>query len=491
MSSITLNVTHQNITKKISASKGTTISQIAQLASEKFAITTGHVGILKTSDGKLLDSSLPLRLTNLGNNSHLRLETTVADTTGREVQIKLTVVSKDRSVQNFIAKVNSINTLQQMINEFEQKHSVQLLKDGEDSQLVILNLTYASNKYSTTTLQSVVGSNNSAVIRMSYLESEDEKKKRILMQDEINRKQIEKQKLWLDAVKQKREEKVKEAEKSGNANIGKDNDELREREQPEPERRDDDTIITAAEGESRNSTIEKATSDTSAVHENPTQTDSKVKEIPAKSTTILDETPRLYVPSDTPSKTYENPDEDYNMTASQAELYRRVVAQSAKPTQHTGEKAPTKYNVRIRFPDRSILQIDFHANVEALKLGQLVKRIDDLIHEDFIGKYSLRTSYPSRKIELSFTNNNTLLSKIPEFKEEQVSLIWVPNTHSEGPFVKSGAIAHVQTSSELPEVILEQGAQDLLEEEAKTGSRVPKRTNGQASGRKVPKWFKP
>lgn len=44
----------------------------------------------------------------------------------------------------------------------------------------------------------------------------------------------------------------------------------------------------------------------------------------------IDETPKLYVPTDKPQPAYQNPDEDYNMTVDQAKTYQNVIRNSAK-----------------------------------------------------------------------------------------------------------------------------------------------------------------
>ncbi|ODV82338.1 uncharacterized protein CANTADRAFT_4346 [Suhomyces tanzawaensis NRRL Y-17324] len=484
MSSISLNITHNFATKKVTFPKSATIHQVAEAALEKFGIRNGAVGQLLYND-KPLDSSLPLRLTNLTNNSKLKLVLRSGGGKGTPINVKLTISYPEES-KTIIGKVDSSVTLHQLLEQFGSSNSIDLL--SKQSQLVILNTTYNSADYQQKQLKAIVGNVSSMVIRMVFVKSQDENQKRQQEQKAIVERQLQ---LQRERNEKLRVEKLKEQEQQEQARAQAQEDEDVNMEDAIDESKEKQVGSTSNSSQSRPTTVvQKPTNETpgDSLIEQPEQ--DKFQE-------TATESPQLYLPESRSTSSYENPDEDYEMTVSQAMTYQKLIQDSAKRKKKV-VNVPQKYNLRIKFPDRSILQINLLQDVQSIKFGQLLKKIDELLLEEFVGKYHLKLGYPPfQKIQTSFDYNNTLLVKLPEFQSERSVFIWEYNGSEKksGPFVKPGAIADIKTSSELPEVVLESHRGELpgdaTTSEVKpvlgsTSSKDPKAK----SGPKLPRWFK-
>lgn len=493
MSTITFNVSYNNITKKITVPKPSTINQVSEICLVKFAISKPDVVGVLYSNNKILEGSLPIRLTTLSNNSKLKLELK-AGSGKKEVAFKFTI-NADLVPKTVMSKINADRTLAQLITYVEEIESIKLNLEGKDSQLVIMNSIYPSGVYKTTKLSSL--GQSSLAIRMNYLLSEAEKASRAEEQQNIVKVQLERQKQRNEGIRLGKErEEVERIEK-----------ELEEERLAYLKEAGVEEEVKSEISEGNKEPLETKKGITETIMDKVTTVPSKAKQITSTKeidtimtdySEALTESPSLYLPSDS-TPTYENPDEDYNMTVAQAQTYRNLITKSGKQTPITSEPVlPQKYLFRIKFPDRSILQVNFISEANTVKLGQLIKKIDDLILERFVGKYNLKLSYPPfKKIEFSFSENNSFLHLLDDFQSERLSLIWELKggvAVEQGPYIKTESI-DIKSSSELPEVLLESHRSELPAEEAvRVIEDIPvakvNREPKKKAAKGVPKWFR-
>ncbi|KAF8002315.1 hypothetical protein HF325_003280 [Metschnikowia pulcherrima] len=202
----------------------------------------------------------------------------------------------------------------------------------------------------------------------------------------------------------------------------------------------------------------------------------------------------LYVPLKSTSGTYENPDADYELTSNQAEKYYKILkSMQGKPAKKFAKK-PSKYTIRIRFPDRALL--DLHFEDPATKLGQLLRKLDSYLLEKHINSYHLKSGLPPfEEIQFGFGANNTSLCDHPHFQQEKILLIWESQSVSAGPYLKQYLLR--KDVSELPTVVLESHRGDLeADEESSKGIRSTadsRSADGKSKARAkgMPKWFRP
>lgn len=493
--SIVLNISHGFNTKKLTVSKSTTISQLSQLAIEKFALS--GIGQL-TYNNKVLDQSLPLRLSPLTNNSKLTLEINKSTSKSSfEVNIKL-LVGVNGETKTFIEKIDSNSSLLNILNHFEFKYSINIT-DKNNLEVLILNQVYTDLSLS---LSQIIGNTNNLVMRINYKRNDEIEVKQ--KQAEINQIQLKNQQDRNLKLKLEREEKEKEKEhyrqqqesKLLDINQDKANSNPSQKlHTPSALHRDnrrkelDDHLIQQQELEIMNEPPELAPT--------PIESIKYSYEVPQ----VEEETPRLYKPdtSNTGSGNhmYENPDDDYNVTINQIKTYQKMIQNSmiSKPNnKKIGQKAiPKRILIRIKFPNQNILQINFLNDIINIKVGQLFKRIDELILPQYLNNYNLKFGYPPfKKVEMGFDANNKKLIDIPDFQSELIVLIWETNEKSStsGPFLKEDAINDIKSSSELPELILEQHRGELPSE---VTNKINKQLSTQSKSetkKGVPKWLK-
>ncbi|KAK6205149.1 uncharacterized protein RJT21DRAFT_111683 [Scheffersomyces amazonensis] len=506
MSSITFNVVYNTVTKKVTVTKTNTIQQLINASLTTFKIND------KKYDGKLyhndkaLDTALPIRLTSLYNNTKLVLKVTKIEAgdsqNGLEksidINIKLiaSVAGGRGETKSFIHKVSNQVTLSQLLTSFEEKYPGEVLgQSGAQLQLSILNLNYESDQFDAVKLSSVVGSNvTSLVIRLSYGNGSEDKKRKNEEQQEIIRLQLQQQ--------AERNRKAKEQEELEREQARK---ELK-RQQAEDELKRQQTQEESSIQEQQSHIVDQD------IDYQPVVSKSNVAKTVVEDDNgyvfnqpEVKETPLLYVPNDR-TATYDNPEEDYEMTVNQAMTYQKIIQKSAIRKKPLERKRPTKYLIRVRFPDRNILQLNFINDVESLKYGQLVHKIDELLHIEYINKaYNLKLSYPPfSKIDINFSNNNLKLVDMKEFQSEQISLIWElvdGNGNGNGPYIDQGKIGEIKHSDELPEVMLENHRKELPGDISTRTNKSNETSNsnsnsntdekdGNSSSRKTPKWLK-
>ncbi|RLV90625.1 hypothetical protein JA1_004437 [Spathaspora sp. JA1] len=486
MSSITLSITYNGSTKKFTTSKATAISQLISEALSNFGISKDEYTGTLSYNSKPIDSSLPIRLTPLLNNSKLTLSVTKLDL-DFDVNVKLLVDGTSS-----IKKCGAGLTIRELLESF----SVDLTKECE-VRILDLQLTSSSGKFDSVKLGSVVNKKlGSVVIRLNYQKSTSEKERIHNEQQEAVKLQLEgERRRKLEDAERRRQE---EEEKEKSENI------LKEQEKAQEQEELDEQIGNTKKEQFQESRSVDQKQEYKPADSVSTPSKDSTPNNPVYIEEPLAETPQLYIPSQTARPTtYENPDEDYEMTLGQAKAYHSIIKASAikkKKTSPTPASLPSKYLIRVKFPDSSILQINFLEDVHLVKFGQLVKRIEDLLYPNFIDAYNLKVGYPPFTVlGQSFDLNNKLLHEMPDFRSERITLIWelIKNDlNISGPYVKSGGEVTVRATTEMPEQILESVRGKLPDDERekklvkevdqaddRSGSKSKKST-------KLPKWLK-
>lgn len=513
MSEISLNIGYRNIIKKITCPKSYSINQLVGLAFEKFNIDKiANIGELKYN-GKSLDSSLSLRFSNLTNNS--KIELTVKQIPKEHyVNIKLLANLPTNEVKSYVLKINSNCVLRDIIEEFENSSKLNLLNhEGYLMQLQVINSRVDQRDFDKVTLNSITGLNvANVVIRLGYVSMNNESK--IKEQQDIVKTQLEQQKIRNQLKKEQEENnrKLQKLDEPSSEEIGREDvvleeptasvDIAQERMNPAYPSEEDSSLSTNNKKENvtrkeKLNTQERST--TTATQESSTATQERSTPIADQKTS---EGPQLFMPSKTPNKIYENPEDDYDMTLSQAQTYQQLIRNSAKPIKKSSTEAPVplRYFIRVKFPDQTILQLDFE-NAKETKLGSLIKKIDELVLPKFVNSYLLKQSYPPFKtIDMSFAANNTYLVDHPCFKAERIVLIWEPASRSKGPYVNTQNIHDIKQANELPELVIENNRALLPEDAPHEYSDIPPSTSAwhstnkpgksESRGKQFPKWFK-
>ncbi|KAI3403132.2 hypothetical protein KGF56_004021 [Candida oxycetoniae] len=501
MATISLNVSYLNQSKKLTVSKSSSVSQLVSQCLTVYKVdSSSYRGELYHND-KLIDLGLPIRLTNLINNSKLVLKVKKLDL-NKMINVKL-ITEKG----SLVDKCNANIPLSQVLSQFK-------VDTSKPTQLRILNSTVNWARYQSTSLGSLLGAADSVAMRLEYTRTTKEEEAYHKKQQEAVKLQIEqeKKKRQIEEEKRKLEEREREKEKE------------REEEKRKLEEREEKVA------EARAAASKEAEMDTGLVNAAPTTEDIEMIEgeervgVGKTSTTKgeisrseatsasfvyqeeeLKETPQLYVPSDKPQPSYENPDEDYHVTVHQVKTYQNAIRNSAQRTKKNpngGGKIPPRYLIRIKFPDGSMLQINLLENVSEIKFGNLIKKIDELLLPQFIDNYSLKIGFPPfTKLNQSFTLNQEYLYKLPDFQNEQIILIWELSKNSlnkKGPFLNSNSKDLViKQSDELPERILEKHRSELPSDTSsgKQSSRPKSALSNEEDKKgkhklKIPKWMK-
>ena len=481
MSTIVLQVSYNFKTKKLTVAKSWTVSQLAEHAREKFAVE----GVPSLSyNNKVLDSSLPLRLTPLSNNSKLQLSVKQGSLANHTIATKL-FASIDGEQKSFLQQVPADLSLELTLQKFETAENVSLKRDS--IQVLILNQKYSDLSVS---LRSIVGLATNITIRINYaqlnLKSQEEQKKIVDLQLKQQRERNEKLKHQKQELESQRDERIKKRLDAQQNSL----------QQPKPQETSPMLHRQNRDQELEDHLVQQIELEMQSEPPEPAPTP-KEKSVYTYNPPEPKEALELYTPTNGSVTRYENPDDDYNMTVNQAMTYQKVIQNSAKRVnKKTNRAPPTKLFIRIKFPDRNILQINFTDDLQNTKFGHLVKKIDDLLLPQFINNYNLKIGYPPfTKLEQSFDNNNKHLVDIEHFTEEKVVLIWETIGHSTGPFLKQSAINNVKSSSELPELILEQHRGELPSEPqiATSNESSDYRSTKQPekkTDKKFPKWFK-
>ena len=499
MSSINFNITYERQpVKKVTISKASTINQLVSQSLTVFKINPSLFSGKLYHNDKLLDGTLPIRLTNLLNNSKLILKLTKKKIESGIINQEINVKFMNDQGENLVKKISNNLKLNDVIKEF-----------GGDltrpSILRILELNIDSEKYDSITLESIVGDSKNVIIRLNYKKNFDGQSK-----EEIERKQQEAIKLHIEQEKL-RKQKDNEARLTA---------ELEKKKQQQQQQEEEFKIHDDVKSE-KDIEMKEPEDDIEQVDNNEPEPEPEPEPEQPQQVEQIDEsnhytfkeeelkdTPELYIPSETPQKSYNNPDEDYEVTLHQVKAYQNMIrnAGQRKPFKNkVSMTLPKKYQIRLKFPDGTILQINFIEDVEQIKFGQLIKKIDELLLPDFINEYNLKNSVPPfTTLDMNFNINNEYLHKLPDFQQERIMLIWElqkKNLNIHGPYVKNNQLT-IKKIDELPERILETHRGELPDDESHKKKLSQKNSNKSTANddnddnqkdskkSKVPKWFK-
>lgn len=487
MLSITLHISFNNVTKKLTYSKTQTINEVLRDCTEKFKIP-GSTGELRYN-GKKLDDSLPIRLTNLINNSKVVFEKT-NDKLERDVNLKI-VWNYKTEVKTFVEKFKNTLTPTEIIQAIEKKHNIEIQKHGIfEINILDRRLRSDLNDFTKELVEIVGPLATSMVARINYITDGKTEE-----QDKIN--ELQKSQMLHYQARLREEAHRKELVE-------------KERTLKESEQANNITILTGSQASEPNVSVPQL-SEKSSVHKESDQLvhqesmtrkdeDETSGAVNNSSNMVVEEDAMdtIYIPSS--FTTYENPDTDYNMTVEQAKKYHKLVVNSRmRPKPFTEKRKPNKYLIRIRFPDRNILQLNI-ADART-SLGQLCKRIDDHLLPQYQRHYNLKIAHPPFSlIPLSLSTNPTPMQELPQFQDEKLTLIWEPLEKASGPYLERADI-EIKESNRLPELVLEQNRNSLPDSSGlHADATVPASLQNALGNRslsslpaksKFPKWFRP
>lgn len=495
MSTITLQISVSNVFKKVTVAKTLTVNQLIEHIGEKFKIKNldqyPDAYLVIINNNKKLDKLLPLRLTNLINNSRLKLVlgTKAAASQGRVVSLKIVVNKVDNTNYTTILEEDNTVTVKSLLQKVEERFKIQLLTFDSVAHKVVVNVLETKLVLGVDnidkSLSSIIGNVSSLVIRIDFSQVKNEQRE--LEQQKINKLQLDNQR---DRERQRQERELQERE----LQLQQREKELEEREQ----RLRDEQLETGTQEQKQTPQESHHQVSESSQHQVNESNQMQVEESkhnhapPVDFNSEVSKDPQLFKPST--HQSYENPDEDYEVTVSQIQKYQKLISNSVKPKTPIVRQKPSSYTVRIKFPNQSILQLYFE-NGHEVRLGQLLKKVDELLIEKYINNYNLKLGFPPfNKLSLNFSANNKLLNELPEFQSDKITLIWELATseyNHDGPFLKEDIIKVLQ-SSQLPEMILESHRGELEDEETVASNHlVTKQLETKKLGSKVPKWFKP
>lgn len=490
--SYTFNVSYQNVSKKVSCVRSATVNDLILTSFQKFNVPLSNNGVL-TYSGKKLDGLLPIRLSNLVNNAKLELSVSSMDSV---VTLKVVAAIGDESITKII-KVASSATLAVLVDEFRSKAEISSDWSDKRIQLSVLqavkdNLT---SDFAQISVASVVGSATNAVLRL-LVENKDAQQKRIKFQEEqrVLRQELEEKRRQERLLKKDEEQRLEEKKKleDKNAEVEENDVEMEDVEETKNLAVAADEAVNTLphKGELPESSTGILTQNISHSSNSGAITGSGGDELskePSHFEVVQEKEDTLYVPS-TRSAIYENPDDDYNMTMNQAEKYYKIIkSMQGGPKVAKEVTKPQKYVIRIRFPDRSLL--DLPIDDPSIKLGQLLKKIDGYVAEKFINTYKLKNGLPPfKEIAVGFSQNSVALVDHPDFQLEKILLIWEPAiSNSKGPYLSEGIVT--KDASQLPTLQLESHRGELEKDEVTAPKPIVK-TDGKKKSSGVPKWFR-
>lgn len=499
-------------TVKVACPATSTVNQLMELSKAKLKLDT-NTFIDLSYKNQVLDSLLPLRLTNVPNNAKLTLS--IATSTQKEVTIKVLVTYPPTIVNQkntFIQKIDNNKTIKELLNHIEKDSGIKLLNvsEGTSAQLQILNLKIDEVNFNTSKIINLVGhSTTSMVIRLTYIlaSSKADGLKRKEEQDKINQLQLQQQ-YTRNQLKREENERKRELEESTEierSNEDVNMEENQEKDSVEASINKNHIDIPSQNNTSNESTmqstpstqsIEKTISTISAENIEPDQPSNTPEE-------ELDDL--IYLPSSEHiNHQYDHNDSAYELTVAQAQTYHNLITKSMRPQKPKPRNVPItipeRYLVRIRFPDRTTLQLNLE-NGPTVKLGNLLKKLDDFLLPQHKNSFNLKFSYPPfTTIPISFLNNDKYLHQLKISKNssdiftERTSLIWESTSAIPGPFINQES-GRVKQNSERVEVQLENRRGDLPDEPKVSNELKVEPNSGSSSNKKevkkgVPKWLK-
>lgn len=500
--SYTFSISYQNTIKKVICKNTASVSQLVALLLEKFKLPQTTNGVL-SHNGKNLDALTPLRLSGLVNNSKLVLNTSLGPYTAT---LKLVGAVDGESISK-ILKVASDVTLPQMISQLLQSLGKDLVTESKLVELSVMRLSIRNllPEFARTTVGTFVGSSSNAVVRINIEDKEvslqkQEQGRKVTEEYEERRKADEKAASLAKLVQEsskppetKKDSPNKESfiEKEAPKNIIFEKEDI-----PRILEHESYQNVTLNE---KDTIIEAPQNTGNLINDSINETKSQSLQIEQKKQDVwslpVERNDTLYVPL-TSTNTYENPDEDYNLTSNQAEKYYKILkSMQGRPPAKKVAKKPNKYTIRIRFPDRTLL--DLHFEDPTTKLGQVLKKLDSYLLENHINNYHLKNGLPPfEEILFGFNENNTSLQDHVHFQQEKILLIWETLGKSSGPYLNP----EIQRKdvNELPTVMLENQRGNLEADEEnvksrKLGPSISQSVDGESKPKikGMPKWFRP
>lgn len=508
MSSI-FSVTYENTTKKITCPSNSSINKLVGLSLLKFNVPSNTNACL-LYNGKQLEGMRSIQSSNLLNNAKLELKRIDSSV---PISIKINGLCLGRR-NSIILKLALSTTIATLLNLYLEKSLEEIEWANYSIELggMQSRMSNASTDFHTATVGNLVGTASSVALRLVIEDMvEKQLKEEAHREEELLRREKERQRIAA-AMKSKEERenvditetKLHDQHKTTKLS-NSDGTRCKAGEEKDKER---EPLVIPQEGSMGQThslqdsliqppIVERTQADVSPVVESLStiETDSykRPADGPGLSFVPREETEdTLYVPSGR-IEMYENPDDDYVLTANHAEKYLKMIRGMQKPTKKTSKQSPNRYIIRLRFPDRKLL--DLIMEDSTVPLGQLFKKLDSYVSPNFVNSYVLKNgSPPFETIQMSFSTNNVPLKEHPSFQQEKILLIWEPVISHPGPYLKEGL--EQRDLKEMPTVALESNRQNLEDDSSST--RKANRADddnekAEKPNRKVglPKWFRP
>lgn len=481
--SYTFSVTHNNLTKKVSCPTSSTVNKLVSISIEKFKLPTTTNACLSYK-GKKLDGMLSLRLANLINNA--KLDLIMIELTD-SVNLRVNGMCLNHQLSKII-RVSPTISLASLVSRFLQECGVDIDWRNHNVKLSAMQngIDNKSSDFDAVTVGSLVGTSSSASLRLVIEDAADAKR--------VQEAQLEQQKLRARLEQEKAEARLNAAKISKDMETPLNNQDVTTTDSagtPEEDKNAKDTYKTPE------NKMESSPNTIDAVNELLTAPQ------PVYEPEILSgEQATSWLPSREIQDTlynprgqidlYENPNEDYNVTTHHAETYLKSLQAMQRPSKKHLHIQPSRYTIRVRFPDRKFLDLVMEDSSAAL--GQLFKKLDSYVHPNFINSYVLRNGCPPfNEIEMGFSQNNTPLKDHPQFQDERVLLVWETVAKlTSGPYLKEDLLA--KDITEMPTVALESNRNNLQGEEPTARAKTVHATVNKATDKKkpgIPKWFRP
>lgn len=454
--SILVNVSYNQLNKKVTISKSKTVGDLLQASLDKFDLTNQSGQLIHPQTQKVLDVTSVIKYSNIINNGKLMLQ--IIEAPHKLVNLK--VMKPDGSSQ--VIKVDNSVKIADLVT--------QLSLEMENLLMNLMNRVVEVGEYKELELKGLIGNLGNLVIRFSVKREQKEPhhiKRPKEVKEPTKSLKEEPKKEEVRAPKEELEQKKPEV-----TEMAQEKPKAEPEPEPEPEQEQD------PESEQEPELAPEMKTEQSEPHIKQDIVQKAVTE-PTSNKDVL------YKPSRT--QIYENPEEDYELTLNQAKLYQNIIKYNPRKKPNTKPKEPEVYRLRVKFPNNYILDIRLAPDE---KFGELIKRIDSHLTEPFKSNYQLKLSYPPFKpLSIGFVNNNKKLTDMDDV-DDKTLFIWT--SEQAGQYL----IDEISKDyNEMPGVKLEL-MRDELPDEEKTNSYTNSKSQSslkdpkKKSDKKVPKWLK-
>lgn len=495
MLTLALKITYNKVTKTVHCKGSLTINQLVELSLKSFNVNKSFTGDL-VHNGKTVDKSLPLRWSNFTNNTRFELRVYELKD-DLEVSVKL-VVSDNKETTSYISKVSNSLSIKNVIHKFEEVHGIQLIQGDRPFEILLMrNRIMYDDKQIERRLVDILGNQgNSVQMRLTYISRSFNNTQEQQEINEIQKKSIReyqlKKKEEIENLQQEEEEKEIRKQEDSKLKAAENEKEKKEEElrKEEISQGNDETsgtrrgLLAEDEVESKTSRVETTRG------ESLTAKEQEKEKQPARKDTLYK--PSAYL-------RYENPDSDYDMTVDQARKYHKLIRDSSRPSRPKPKQVPKRYSIRVKFPDRNILQLELENS--QVTMNHFISKLNSHLIDNTI-PYTLRIGYPPfSKISLLLEEDEKAMLSWPEFQNEKLLLIWEPQISVKPPYISTESLedANIKKFEDIPEVKLD-SSQPLIDsnEGPSESSRQTDRPISQPfrsglhseSTSKIPKWLK-